>query len=215
MTENTAKHDAQQNHPPVTGAIYKVIKGGFDVVFSLAVITLSLPLTVVVAAAVKLSSPGPVFFRQQRTGYRGVSFTLYKFRTMTMNNDADRVAATPDDVRITRLGRFLRRTSIDELPQFVNVLRGDMSVVGPRPHMLIQTDCYRNRISGYMERHAVKPGITGWAQINGCRGYADSPGQMERRVEYDVWYVRHAGILLDLSILCRTALSILRDFRKA
>ena len=210
MTENTAKTDSLYNNPPVTGAIYKVIKGGFDVMFSLVVITLSLPLAAAVAAAVKLSSPGPVFFRQQRTGYRGTPFTLYKFRTMTMNSGADSVAATPDDVRITPVGRFLRHTSIDELPQFINVLRGDMSVVGPRPHMLSQTEQYRRLIDRYMMRHHMKPGITGWAQINGCRGCADTLEQMERRVEHDVWYIQHCNFPLDLKIIGRTVINILR-----
>ncbi len=210
MTENTTKSDSTRNNPPVTGVIYKVIKGGFDVVFSISVIALSLPLAAVVAAAIKLSSPGPVLFRQQRTGYRGTPFTLYKFRTMTINSAADSRSATPEDARITAVGRFLRHTSIDELPQFINVLRGDMSVVGPRPHMLSQTEQYRRLIDRYMMRHHVKPGITGWAQINGCRGCADSVEQMERRVEHDVWYIQHCSFPLDLKIVGRTIVNILR-----
>ena len=135
---------------------------------------------------------------------------MYKFRTMRVNDAADTKAATPADTRITPIGRILRHTSFDEFPQFFNVLRGDMSVVGPRPHMLSQTEQYRRLINRYMMRHHVKPGITGWAQISGCRGLADSLPQMERRVVHDVWYIKHRSFLLDLRIICRTAVNILR-----
>jgi putative colanic acid biosynthesis UDP-glucose lipid carrier transferase len=151
-----------------------------------------------------MTSPGPIFFKQKRTGYLGNEFNCYKFRTMHVNNTADSAQATKDDPRKTRFGDFLRRTSIDELPQFFNVLRGDMSVVGPRPHMLKHTDYYSDLIKSYMVRHVVRPGITGWAQVNGYRGITDELWKMEKRVEYDVWYIEHWNFFLDLKIIVRT-----------
>ncbi len=140
---------------------------------------------------------------------------MFKFRTMRVNDQADTVAARPGDSRVTSVGRLLRHTSFDEFPQFFNVLCGDMSVVGPRPHMLSQTEQYRRMLSRYMTRHAVKPGITGWAQINGCRGLADTPQRMQQRFNLDIWYIRNRTFLLDLRIIARTALSILRGDPKA
>ena len=212
MSGNTAGIDfTEQNDSRLSLAL----KGAFDFVFALLAITLFLPLLIVIAVAIRLTSAGPVFFCQKRTGYRGTEFTMYKFRTMRDNSQADTVAASPGDSRVTSVGRLLRHTSFDEFPQFFNVLRGDMSVVGPRPHMLSQTEQYRRMLSRYMTRHAVKPGITGWAQINGCRGLADTPQRMQQRFNLDIWYIRHRSFALDLRIIARTALSILRGDPKA
>ncbi len=191
------------------------LKRAFDFVFALLAITLFSPLLIVIAVAIRLTSPGPVFFCQKRTGYRGAEFTMIKFRTMRVNDQADTVAARPGDSRVTSVGRLLRHTSFDEFPQFFNVLCGDMSVVGPRPHMLSQTEQYRRMLSRYMTRHTVMPGITGWAQINGCRGLADTPQRMLQRFNLDIWYIRNRTFLLDLRIIARTALSILRGDPKA
>ncbi len=212
MSGNTAGIDfTEQNDSRLSLAL----KGAFDFVFALLAITLFFPLLIVIAVAIRLTSPGPVFFCQKRTGYRGTEFTMYKFRTMRVNSQADTVAASPGDSRVTSVGRLLRHTSFDEFPQFFNVLRGDMSVVGPRPHMLSQTEQYRRMLSRYMTRHAVKPGITGWAQINGCRGLADTPQRMQQRFNLDIWYIRNRSFSLDLRIIARTALSILRGDPKA
>lgn len=212
MSGNTAGIDfTEQNDSRLSLAL----KGAFDFVFALLAITLFLPLLIVIAVAIRLTSAGPVFFCQKRTGYRGTEFTMYKFRTMRVNSQADTVAASPGDSRVTSVGRLLRHTSFDEFPQFFNVLRGDMAVVGPRPHMLSQTEQYRRMLSRYMTRHAVKPGITGWAQINGCRGLADTPQRMQQRFNLDIWYIRNRSFSLDLRIIARTALSILRGDPKA
>ena len=212
MSGNTAGIDfTEQNDSRLSLAL----KGAFDFVFALLAITLFFPLLIVIAVAIRLTSPGPVFFCQKRTGYRGAEFSMYKFRTMRVNSQADTVAASPGDSRVTSVVRLLRHTSFDEFPQFFNVLRGEMSVVGPRPHMLSQTEQYRRMLSRYMTRHAVKPGITGWAQINGCRGLADTPQRMQQRFNLDIWYIRHRSFALDLRIIARTALSILRGDPKA
>lgn len=212
MSGNTAGIDFTEKND---SRLSLALKGAFDFVFALLAITLFFPLLIVIAVAIRLTSPGPVFFCQKRTGYRGAEFTMYKFRTMRVNSQADTVAASPGDSRVTSVGRLLRHTSFDEFPQFFNVLRGDMSVVGPRPHMLSQTKQYRRMLSRYMTRHAVKPGITGWAQINGCRGLADTPQRMQQRFNLDIWYIRNRSFSLDLRIIARTALSILRGDPKA
>lgn len=182
----------------------RLLKRTFDIVFSASVLGTAPLLLPPIAIAIKLSSRGPVFFTQERTGYRGKSFKCYKFRTMKVNSESDSRQATKDDDRKTRLGNFLRHTSIDELPQFWNVLKGEMSVVGPRPHMLAHTEEYRRLIDQYMVRHIVKPGITGWAQITGSRGATDELWQMEERVDKDVWYIEHWSFMLDLKIIVRT-----------
>lgn len=189
---------------PLKKTINSVLKRTTDVVLS-SIFLLFYPLVYIpVAIAIKMSSPGPVYFRQERTGYRGKPFTCLKFRTMHVNPNADIEQATANDPRKTRLGEFLRHTSIDELPQFINVLRGDMSIVGPRPHMLRHTDEYSRLVDKYMVRHFVRPGITGWAQVNGYRGPTDELWKMEKRVECDVWYIEHWSWLLDLKIIGRT-----------
>lgn len=192
---------------PLINPLNRGIKRLFDIVFS-SVFLVFFPLILIpVAIAIKLSSPGPVFFKQKRTGYRGRTFNCLKFRTMRVNAAADTAQATKDDPRKTKVGDFLRKTSLDELPQFINVFLGDMSVVGPRPHMLKQTESYTQLIDKYMVRHVVKPGITGWAQVNGYRGLTDEVWKMEKRVEYDVWYIEHWHFFLDMKIIARTVLN--------
>lgn len=192
-------------HPtPLLNPVNRALKRGFDILFSSMVLLMSPLILIPVSIAIKLSSPGPIFFKQKRTGYRGHDFYCYKFRTMRVNSDSDSKQATKDDCRKTRVGNFLRHTSIDELPQFWNVFKGDMSVVGPRPHMLSHTEEYRRLISQYMVRHLVKPGITGWAQIQGFRGATDELWQMEKRVDCDVWYIEHWSFMLDMKIIVRT-----------
>lgn len=188
----------------LSSPINKALKRAFDILFSSVALLCSPIIFIPVAIAIKLDSPGPIFFKQRRTGYLGNDFVCYKFRTMRVNKDADNVQATKNDDRKTRLGNFLRHSSIDELPQFWNVLRGDMSVVGPRPHMLAHTEEYKRIIDQYMVRHLVKPGITGWAQIMGYRGATDEVWKMERRVDHDVWYIEHWSFPLDLKIIART-----------
>ena len=168
-----------------------------------------------IAIAVKCSSRGPVFFRQKRTGIHGKDFYCYKFRTMRVNADADKVQATEHDPRKTRIGDFLRRSSLDELPQFFNVLLGNMSVVGPRPHMVSHTEEYMKLIDKYMIRHAVKPGITGWAQVSGYRGGTKHLWQMEKRVQYDVWYITNWNFFLDVKIVFLTVLNGIRGDKNA
>lgn len=158
-----------------------------------------------IAAAIKATSPGPVLFKQHRYGLCGRKIEVWKFRTMTTMDNGDQIRqATKDDKRITPLGRFLRRTSLDELPQFINVLQGTMSVVGPRPHAVCHNEQYRSLIDCYMLRHKVKPGITGWAQVNGCRGETESLDKMKQRVDYDLEYIRSWSVLLDLKIVLLT-----------
>lgn len=192
---------------PLQNVFRRGLKRGFDIAVSSAFLVVSPLIFLPIAACIKLSSPGPVFFTQIRTGYRGHPFRCRKFRTMRVNSDADSLQATPDDPRTTAVGKFLRRTNLDELPQFINVLLGDMSLVGPRPHMLVHTQVYSEIVDRYMVRHKVKPGITGWAQVNGFRGVTDELWKMERRVEHDVWYVENWSFALDLKIIARTLLN--------
>ena len=182
-----------------------LIKRSQDLVLSLIILLLISPVLLVIAAAVKASSPGPVLFKQRRYGISGEDIYVWKFRSMTSEDDGDVVKqATKNDRRITPLGGFLRRTSLDELPQFFNVLLGDMSVVGPRPHAAAHNELYRSKIRGYMLRHAVKPGITGWAQINGWRGETDTLEKMENRIEFDHWYISNWSVWLDIKIIFLT-----------
>jgi putative colanic acid biosynthesis UDP-glucose lipid carrier transferase len=200
---------------PLNNYFNRIIKRLFDVVVSSIVLLLSPIALIPISIAIKLSSPGPVFFKQKRTGYRGKSFSCYKFRTMRVNHDSDRVQATANDPRTTKLGEYLRHTSIDELPQFFNVWRGDMSIVGPRPHMLKHTADYSALIDKYMLRHTIKPGITGWAQVHGLRGQTTKLWQMEKRVEYDVWYAENWNMMLDLKIIFLTVVNSFRGDKHA
>jgi putative colanic acid biosynthesis UDP-glucose lipid carrier transferase len=165
----------------------------------------------VIAVAVKLTSGGPVFFRQRRYGLNGEEIRVLKFRTMTVCEDGARVVqATRNDARLTSIGGFLRRTSLDELPQFLQVITGTMSIVGPRPHAIAHNEQYRSLINGYMRRHKVKPGITGWAQVHGWRGETDTVEKMEQRVQYDLDYIRRWELGLDLKIIAMTIWTVLR-----
>ncbi len=188
----------------------RVVKRLFDVVFSTLVLLLVFPIVLLIfGPLIKMSSKGPVFFKQLRSGKDNKSFACWKFRTMMVNEAADSLQAKSDDPRITKVGAFLRKTSMDELPQFYNALIGSMSVVGPRPHMLKHTEEYSAVIDKFMVRHFVKPGITGWAQVHGFRGETREPQLMEKRVEYDVWYIENWSLLLDLKIVVLTASQIL------
>jgi len=169
----------------------------------------------ILAIIIKLQSKGPVFFVQVRSGRDNKPFKCYKFRSMRVNNDSDKKQATRDDDRITRIGAFMRRTSLDELPQFFNVIMGNMSVVGPRPHMISHTEQYSQLIDTFMVRHFLKPGITGWAQIQGLRGETKNTEDMLARVEADVWYLENWSFLLDLKIVFLTALRTFQGDSKA
>ncbi len=189
---------------PFTGA-NELVKRVSDVVLATIILVLISPLMLAIAIGVKLSSPGPVIFKQRRNGLDGEEIIVYKFRSMTtQDNGPVVVQATKNDPRITRFGAFLRRTSLDELPQFINVLQGQMSIVGPRPHAVAHNEQYREIIKAYMVRHKVKPGITGWAQVNGHRGETDTLDKMKARVEYDLEYLRNWSLALDLQIIVRT-----------
>ncbi len=192
-----------------------VIKRLMDVGISIAALILLAPFLLVIALLIKFSSPGPVIFRQRRYGLDGQIIDVYKFRTMTVTEDGPRIRqATRDDDRFTPVGRFLRRHSLDELPQLINVLAGSMSLVGPRPHAVAHNEEYRKLIKGYMVRHKVLPGITGLAQVNGCRGETARLEDMKKRIEYDLDYLRQWKPTLDIKILFLTALQVLGD-RKA
>lgn len=190
-----------------------VIKRCFDIFFAGIGIIMCAPLMLVIAAAIKLTSPGPVFFCQRRWGLNGETIKVYKFRTMTVLEDSStiRQVTTRDDQRLTRIGRFLRQTSLDELPQLFNVLNGSMSLIGPRPHAIAHNELYRRLVKGYMIRHKVRPGITGWAQIHGFRGPTETVDLMERRVRFDLDYLRHWSLGLDFKILVRTVFLMWKD----
>ncbi|MDP4205515.1 MAG: undecaprenyl-phosphate glucose phosphotransferase [Bacteroidota bacterium] len=186
----------------------RIVKRAFDIAFSLGIILFIFSwLFPILAILIKLTSKGPIFFVQQRTGVNNKTFNCLKFRSMRVNNEAHIRQATEFDDRITRLGKFLRKSSIDELPQFINVLMGHMSVIGPRPHMLKHTDQYSELINHYKIRHYIKPGITGWAQVNGYRGETNELWKMERRVEYDMHYIHNWSFGLDLKIVFLTVVS--------
>ncbi|MEP6503418.1 MAG: undecaprenyl-phosphate glucose phosphotransferase [Betaproteobacteria bacterium] len=196
---------------PFTG-INGFIKRGSDVVLSLLILILISPILLMLAIGVKMSSPGPVIFRQRRTGLDGEIIEVYKFRSMRAeDNGAVVVQATRGDSRITPFGAIIRKTSLDELPQFVNVLQGRMSIVGPRPHAVAHNEQYRKLVKAYMARHKVKPGITGWAQVNGLRGETDTLEKMAARIEFDLEYLRNWTLGLDLLIIARTVKLVFFD----
>jgi putative colanic acid biosysnthesis UDP-glucose lipid carrier transferase len=189
---------------PFTGT-NGLVKRVSDVVLATIILIIISPLLLAIAIGVKLSSPGPVIFKQRRNGLDGDEIMVYKFRSMTAQEDGwDVRQARRDDPRITPFGKFIRRTSLDELPQFFNVLQGRMSIVGPRPHAVAHNELYRRMIKAYMVRHKVRPGITGWAQVNGHRGETDTVEKMQARVEYDLEYLRNWSLRLDLQIIART-----------
>ncbi len=189
---------------PFTGT-NQLVKRLSDIVLASIILVLISPVLLAVAIGVKLSSPGPIIFKQRRNGLDGEEIIVYKFRSMrSLDNGSVVKQATKGDPRITRFGAFIRRTSLDELPQFINVLQGRMSIVGPRPHAVAHNEEYRKLIKAYMVRHKVKPGITGWAQVNGLRGETDTIDKMKARVEYDLEYLRNWSLALDLQIILRT-----------
>lgn len=189
-----------------------VLKRASDLILAAFILTLLSPLMLALALTVKLNSPGPVIFKQRRYGLDGEEIIVYKFRSMSVTEDGDTIAqARRNDNRISRLGALLRRTSLDELPQFINVLQGRMSIVGPRPHAVAHNEFYRPLIKSYMLRHKVKPGITGWAQINGFRGETDSLDKMEGRIRYDLDYLRNWSLRLDLHIIVKTVRLVFKD----
>jgi putative colanic acid biosysnthesis UDP-glucose lipid carrier transferase len=201
---------------PLEDKANELLKRGFDIVFSSLVIIFILGwLIPLIAIIIRFESKGPIFFKQLRSGKDNKSFYCLKFRSMAVNQDADHKQASRGDARITRVGAFIRKTSIDELPQFFNVLMGDMSVVGPRPHMLKHTSDYSELIDKFMVRHFLTPGITGWAQVNGLRGETKDPAYMEKRVEADIWYLENWSFLLDLKIVILTVWQAIRGSKNA
>jgi putative colanic acid biosynthesis UDP-glucose lipid carrier transferase len=183
-----------------------------DILFSLVILIMISPVLLVIAAAIKIDSRGPIIFKQRRYGLDGDEILVYKFRSMTVTEDGEAIQqAQVNDARITRLGAFLRKTSLDELPQFINVLQGRMSVVGPRPHAVAHNELYRKLIKGYMVRHKVKPGITGWAQVNGYRGETKTLDKMKARIDYDLDYLRNWSLSLDVIIILKTIRLVLKD----
>lgn len=201
---------------PLQAAYNRALKRSFDIFFSLVILLTIFPVLYIIAGIlIKLSSPGPILFTQRRTGLYGQDFMCFKFRTMKVNEDADLLQAVKDDPRKTKIGDFLRRTNLDEFPQFINVLLGDMSVVGPRPHMLKHTEQYSALIDKYMVRHLVKPGVTGWAQVTGYRGETKTLEQMEGRVKRDVWYIENWSFFLDLKIIVVTVLNMFKGEKNA
>jgi putative colanic acid biosynthesis UDP-glucose lipid carrier transferase len=201
---------------PLRNPFNRFVKRTFDIIFSAFFLCTIFPLiALVVSIVTKVTMPGPVFFRQKRNGLNGEEFYCYKFRSMRVNEDADRVQATKDDPRKTRWGEIMRHYNIDELPQFWNVFKGDMSVVGPRPHMLLHTEQYSKLIDKYMVRHFVKPGITGWSQVNGARGETKELSDMERRIKGDIFYVEHWNLELDLFIIYKTVANVFKGEKEA
>jgi putative colanic acid biosynthesis UDP-glucose lipid carrier transferase len=200
---------------PLQAVHNRFLKRAFDILFSSLALMMYPFLYIVIGGLIKLSSPGPVIFGQKRTGIYGKPFYCRKFRTMWVNVEADSQQACRDDPRKTRIGDFLRRTNLDEYPQFINVFLGEMSVVGPRPHMLKHTEQYSAIIDKYMVRHLVKPGVTGWAQVTGYRGETRTLEQMEGRVKRDVWYIENWSFFLDIKIIFVTILNMFRGERNA
>ena len=201
---------------PIEDPVNKLAKRAFDVIMSsLVIIFIMSWLTPIVALFIRFESKGPIFFKQSRNGFNYKEFDCYKFRSMTPNKSAHINQATKGDLRITKIGAFIRKTSIDELPQFFNVLFGDMSVVGPRPHMVSHTDFYAQKVDKFMVRHLVKPGITGLAQISGFRGEIEDDKDIINRVKYDIFYIENWSLLLDLKIILKTFLNALKGEDKA
>lgn len=198
-------------YEPLQHLSNRFIKRTFDIIFSGIVLVTIFPIVYIIfGIIIKLTSPGPVFFKQPRTGFKGKEFNCYKFRSMRPNSSANSQSATKKDPRVTKVGAFMRKTSIDELPQFINVFMGDMSIVGPRPHMIKHTSQYSMLIDRFMVRHLVKPGITGWAQVNGFRGETKVLADMEGRVKKDVWYIENWSFFLDLKIIFLTVINIFK-----
>ena len=201
---------------PLSNDLNTILKRTFDVIFSLVVIVFLLSwITPIIALIIKIESRGPVFFKQTRNGIKFREFTCYKFRSMIENNDADIQQATKNDKRVTKIGKILRKTSLDELPQFFNVLIGNMSVVGPRPHMIKENERYSKSVDKFMVRHFVKPGITGLAQVKGFRGEVETDEDIINRVKYDIYYLENWSLILDLNIVFLTTINFLTGQKKA
>lgn len=201
---------------PLEINLNRIVKKAFDFWFSVLVVVFIFSwLFPILILMIKINSAGPVFFVQKRSGRNNESFYCFKFRTMYVNDKADALQATKNDSRITKVGAFLRRTSMDELPQFLNVLLGNMSVVGPRPHMLSHTEQYSELINNFLVRHYAKPGITGWAQVNGYRGETKELADMEGRVEHDIWYIENWSFLLDVKIIWMTVANVFQGEKNA
>jgi putative colanic acid biosynthesis UDP-glucose lipid carrier transferase len=219
VTDLIQGHVDSINGIPVVGVcdtpfsgVNGIVKRGSDIVLSIIILILISPIMLAIAIGVKMTSPGPVLFVQRRYGLDGKDIYVYKFRSMSVCENGDQIKqATRNDNRITPLGAILRKTSLDELPQFFNVLQGRMSIVGPRPHAVAHNEMYRKLIKGYMVRHKVKPGITGWAQINGHRGETELLEKMEARIEFDLDYLRNWSLKLDLAIIAKTVLVVVND----
>ena len=211
LTHNVQLTDAVENRIKV----FTFFKRTIDIVFSLIIVfTILIWLIPVLALLIKLDSKGPVFFKQKRTGYKGKTFNCFKLRTMNINKLADDLQASLNDPRITRMGKFLRVSNLDELPQFINVLIGEMSIVGPRPHMLIDSEHFAELFPGYYNRYLVKPGITGIAQIHGFRGPTPNARSIFKRLQWDLYYVEHATIGMDIRIILLTTLETIRESLK-
>lgn len=201
---------------PLQKSYNRLLKRCFDLVVSLIFTLTVFPfLYIILGTIIKCTSKGPIFFKQKRTGENGREFNCLKFRTMKVNKDADKVQATKGDSRITKIGAFMRKTNLDEMPQFLNVLIGDMSIVGPRPHMLKHTEMYSKLIDKYMVRHYAKPGITGWAQVTGYRGETKELSEMEGRIKQDVWYIENWTFWLDIRIIFKTVANMIKGEEKA
>jgi Undecaprenyl-phosphate glucose phosphotransferase len=198
----------EMQHGPRTWS-QRFIKRVFDIVLGSIALLAFMPLFLITAIGIKIDSPGPILFRQRRRGFNGRPFQIFKFRTMYVQEDGDNiVAAQRNDARVTRIGNWLRRTSIDELPQLLNVLRGTMSIVGPRPHALAHDNEFENLLDKYAYRHHVKPGLTGWAQVNGYRGEMRTIADIEERVKYDLWYIDNWSLATDIRILFMTVTEV-------
>ena len=200
---------------PLQNSVNGAEKRAFDLLLVLVFLIPTLLVFPIVWILIKIQSPGPIFFKQKRTGLDGKDFYLYKFRSMHVNKDSDKVQATKDDPRKYPFGNFMRKTNLDEVPQIFNILKGDMSVVGPRPHMLAHTAQYSQLIDKYMVRHFVKPGVTGWAQVMGFRGETKELWEMEERVKRDIWYMEHWSIWLDIRIVWMTMKTFFVHDKKA
>jgi putative colanic acid biosynthesis UDP-glucose lipid carrier transferase len=189
-----------------------IVKRVSDIILSLLILILISPILFAISIAIALTSPGAIIFKQRRYGLNGEEILVSKFRSMTVSEDGDTVKqAQKNDIRITKVGSFLRKTSLDELPQFINVLQGSMSIVGPRPHAVSHNELYRKMIKGYMVRHKIKPGITGWAQVNGWRGETDTLEKMKKRIDYDLAYLQNWSLRLDLYIILKTMTVVIKD----
>lgn len=202
ISKQNAKKEIHET--PLLKTFNRIFKRTFDLFVSFVVCILTTPFFPIIALLIKMQSSGPIFFCQKRTGLNGKTFLCYKFRSMHLNNETETRQATNNDPRIFSFGNFMRRTHIDEIPNFINVIKGDMSVIGPRPHMLYHTQKYTLLIDYYMERHRCKPGITGYAQVLGFCGATPQLWQMEERVKHDIYYINNWSIQLDLWILYRT-----------